>query len=64
MADYNYDESGSMAAYFLLTFLLVVLIPFTFSSYGSLSMLMTFLHIYSSLTFASYRTELEGRVSV
>ena len=32
MADYNYDESGSMAAYFLLTFLAVVLIPLTLSS--------------------------------
>ena len=32
MADYHYDESGSMAAYFLLTFLLVVLIPLTLSS--------------------------------
>ncbi|GJE83968.1 DnaJ-domain-containing protein [Phanerochaete sordida] len=32
MAEYHYDESGSMAAYFLLTFLLVVLIPLTMSS--------------------------------
>jgi preprotein translocase subunit Sec63 len=32
MAEYNYDESGSMAAYFLLTFLLVILIPLTVSS--------------------------------
>ena len=37
MADYNYDESGNMAAYFILTFLLVVLIPFTLSSTASLS---------------------------
>lgn len=36
MADYNYDESGNMAAYFILTFLLVVLIPFTLSSTASL----------------------------
>jgi len=36
MADYNYDESGSMALYFLLTFLLVVLVPLTLSSPGSL----------------------------
>lgn len=32
MAEYHYDENGSMAAYFLLTFLLVVLIPLTLSS--------------------------------
>ncbi|KAI0337570.1 DnaJ-domain-containing protein [Trametopsis cervina] len=36
MADYNYDESGSMALYFLLTFLLVILVPLTISSPGSL----------------------------
>lgn len=39
MADYSYDESGNMAAYFLLTFLLVVLIPFTLSSTTSFSKL-------------------------
>lgn len=32
MAEYHYDESGSMAAYFLLTFLAVVLIPLSLSS--------------------------------
>lgn len=32
MADYNYDESGSMFAYFLMSFLAIVLIPTTFSS--------------------------------
>ena len=31
MADYAYDEGGSMALYFLLTFLAVVLIPMTLS---------------------------------
>ncbi|KAI0092659.1 DnaJ-domain-containing protein [Irpex rosettiformis] len=36
MADYNYDESGNMALYFVLTFLLVILIPLTITSPGSL----------------------------
>jgi len=36
MADYNYDESGNMATFFLLTFLLVVLIPLTLSSPAAL----------------------------
>ena len=40
MAEYHYDESGSMAAYFLLTFLLVVLIPLTFSSSSVFSKLI------------------------
>ncbi|KAF8890379.1 Sec63 Brl domain-containing protein [Infundibulicybe gibba] len=35
MANYNYDESGNMAAYFLITFLALVLIPLTFSSITS-----------------------------
>ena len=30
MANYHYDEAGNMAAYFLLTFLALVLIPATF----------------------------------
>ncbi|EIN04311.1 hypothetical protein PUNSTDRAFT_108433 [Punctularia strigosozonata HHB-11173 SS5] len=32
MATYNYDESGSMALYFILTFLAIILVPFTISS--------------------------------
>lgn len=32
MANYNYDEAGNMAAYFLLTFLSIILIPLTISS--------------------------------
>lgn len=32
MANYHYDEAGNMAAYFLITFLALVLIPLTFSS--------------------------------
>ena len=32
MAEYHYDESGNMAAYFLITFLLVVLVPLTIST--------------------------------
>ncbi|KAJ7281859.1 Sec63 Brl domain-containing protein [Mycena rebaudengoi] len=31
MADYHYDESGNMAAYFVITFLAFLLIPFTIS---------------------------------
>lgn len=37
MADYHYDESGSMAAYFLITFLFVVLVPLTLSSPAAFS---------------------------
>ncbi|RPD62137.1 translocation protein sec63 [Lentinus tigrinus ALCF2SS1-7] len=29
MANYNYDEAGNMAAYFVLTFLLIFLVPYT-----------------------------------
>lgn len=32
MANYNYDEAGNMAAYFLLSFLSLILIPLTISS--------------------------------
>ncbi|THG98612.1 hypothetical protein EW026_g3617 [Hermanssonia centrifuga] len=35
MAEYHYDESGNMAVYFLLTFLLVILVPLTLSSPAS-----------------------------
>lgn len=37
MANYQYDEGGSMAAYFMLTFLSLVLIPFTFMQFTSSS---------------------------
>jgi translocation protein SEC63 len=33
MAAYEYDEAGVMAAYFLITFLALVLVPFTFSAF-------------------------------
>ncbi|TCD69184.1 secretory subunit [Steccherinum ochraceum] len=32
MANYNYDEAGNMAAYFLLTFLFIVLVPLSIPS--------------------------------
>ncbi|ESK87828.1 translocation protein sec63 [Moniliophthora roreri MCA 2997] len=31
MANYNYDESGNMSAYFVITFLVFILVPLTFS---------------------------------
>ena len=31
MANYSYDESGNMAAYFVITFLSIFLIPYTLS---------------------------------
>jgi translocation protein SEC63 len=31
MANYHYDEAGNMAAYFLITFLALILTPVTFS---------------------------------
>jgi translocation protein SEC63 len=37
MATYNYDESGSMALYFILTFLAIVLVPLSLSSFSSSS---------------------------
>ena len=33
MAAYEYDEAGVMAAYFLITFLALVLVPFTISAF-------------------------------
>lgn len=39
MANYNYDEAGNMAAYFVLTFLLIFLIPYTLASFSTSSML-------------------------
>lgn len=35
MAKYHYDEAGNMAAYFLLTFLAIILIPITLSLFSS-----------------------------
>ncbi|KAL5487852.1 SEC63 [Sanghuangporus weigelae] len=35
MANYQYDEGGGMAAYFLMTFLSLILIPFTFTAFKS-----------------------------
>lgn len=32
MATYEYDEAGVMAAYFLITFLALILVPLTISS--------------------------------
>jgi len=32
MAAYEYDEAGTMALYFLITFLALLLVPFTLSS--------------------------------
>lgn len=34
MANYNYDEAGNMAAYFVLTFLLIFLVPYTLVSFS------------------------------
>ena len=31
MANYHYDEAGNMAAYFVITFLAIILIPLTLS---------------------------------
>lgn len=67
MADYNYDESGSMAAYFLLTFLLVILIPLTISSPASLSAYSTALStcaMYLQVNTLSRAETCEGRMSV
>ena len=47
MADYHYDESGNMAAYFLITFLFVVLVPLTLSSPAAFSTCHTRLLIVS-----------------
>jgi len=33
MATYEYDEAGVMAAYFIITFLALVLVPLTISSF-------------------------------
>lgn len=43
MAQYHYDEGGNMAAYFLITFLSLVLIPMTLSLFNSSSELYCFL---------------------
>ncbi len=39
MANYNYDEAGNMAAYFVLTFLLIFLVPYTLASLSTSSTL-------------------------
>lgn len=39
MANYSYDESGSMAAYFVLTFLCIFLVPYTLASFSTSSTL-------------------------
>lgn len=38
MANYNYDEAGNMAAYFVLTFLTIFLVPYTLASLAASSM--------------------------
>ncbi|KAI0759710.1 DnaJ-domain-containing protein [Trametes elegans] len=35
MANYSYDEAGNMAAYFLLTFLSIFLVPYTLTSFST-----------------------------
>ncbi|KAI0637606.1 DnaJ-domain-containing protein [Trametes polyzona] len=35
MANYNYDEAGNMAAYFVLTFLSIFLVPYTIASFST-----------------------------
>ena len=37
MANYNYDESGNMAAYFVLTFLSIFLVPYTLAAFSATS---------------------------
>jgi translocation protein SEC63 len=44
MANYHYDEAGNMAAYFLITFLAVILTPLTVSLSPTSSM-----HRYSDI---------------
>ena len=34
MASYNYDESGNMALYFIITVLSIILVPFTLFGTG------------------------------
>lgn len=46
MANYNYDEAGNMAAYFLLTFLSLFLVPYTVSAFSTSSAYQ----LYSSLS--------------
>jgi translocation protein SEC63 len=37
MANYHYDEAGNMAAYFVISVLVIILLPVTFSSLASVS---------------------------
>lgn len=37
MASYHYDESGNMALYFIITFLVIILIPFSISALSSVT---------------------------
>jgi hypothetical protein len=49
MAKYHYDEAGNMAAYFLLTFLALILIPLSISLFNSPSIPIVFLYnLFSS----------------
>jgi translocation protein SEC63 len=59
MAKYHYDEAGNMAAYFLLTFLALILIPFSLSLFNSQSMSDRYLRIQFIL-ISSAGTLLDG----
>ena len=53
MANYNYDEAGNMAAYFLLTFLLIVLVPLSWPSGSSSVFLRGLLDETIGITYLS-----------
>ena len=54
LSNYNYDEAGNMAAYFLLTFLLIVLVPFSITQSASSAPFLRFLPSLLSQSLRSF----------
>lgn len=50
MASYHYDESGNMALYFIITFLVIILIPFSISALSSVTKRM-YIPVMFTLSF-------------
>jgi len=67
MAQYNYDEGGGMAAYFLVTILALILTPMTISSLRkkSASTPLTILHaVFSTQSISQKHNQLNVNVSL
>ena len=63
MANYNYDESGNMAAYFVLTFLSIFLIPYTLASFSSSASESAVAKPFSASVKAAYQNLLSSQAA-